>query len=217
MAGTVLSPGSSSEAAQRAVRGVARRIEQRLFPEAASAAEHWQRKVMNDAVDRHIEALGPERLSAAEISGANHAGKPWRSHVSLDFPEFDLCAPLAEGQQQFDVVICEQVLEHVTDPCSAARNLRRLCSPGGQAIVSTPFMIRVHELPAYGLRDYWRFTPRGLRHLLELGGFREIEVSSWGNRECIVGNMSRWSTYRRWMPMRNEADLPVQVWAYASA
>ena len=79
-------------------------------------------------------------------------------------------------------------------------------------------MIRVHELPAYGLRDYWRFTPRGLRHLLfELGGFKEIEASSWGNRECIVGNMSRWSTYRRWMPMRNEADLPVQVWAYASA
>ena len=30
-------------------------------------------------------------------------------------------------------------------------------------------MIRVHELPAYGMPDYWRFTPRGLRTLLERG------------------------------------------------
>lgn len=216
MAGTVLSPGSSSEAARRAVRGVARRIEQRLFPEAASAAEHWQRKVMNDAVDRHIEALGPERLSAAEISGSNHAGKPWRSHVSLDFPEFDLCAPLAEGQQQFDVVICEQVLEHVPDPFLAARNLRELCVPDGHVIVSTPFLIRVHEMALiHNMRDYWRFTPRGLRTLLERAGLVVDEVDSWGNRDCIAGNFDAWPAFRWWHSLRNEPDLPVQVWAFA--
>jgi SAM-dependent methyltransferase len=203
--------------AARAIRRVARRLERRLFPEAGSAAEHWQRKVMNDAVDRHIAELGPERLTAAEISGDNHAAKPWLSHVSLDFPEFDLCAPLAADQRRFDVVICEQVLEHVVDPCAAARNLHALCAPGGRAVVSTPFMIRVHELPLYGLPDFWRFTPRGLGALLESSGFNQVEVHSWGNRECIVGNMSRWARYRSWMPLHDDPDLPVQVWAYARA
>ena len=36
-------------------------------------------------------------------------------------------------------------------------------------IVSTPFLVKVHELPAYAMFDYWRFTPRGLRLLLEGG------------------------------------------------
>ena len=59
------------------------------------------------------------------------------------------------------MVICEQVLEHVDDPWAAVANLRELCAPGGHAIISTPFLIKVHEFPRYGMLDYWRFTPRG--------------------------------------------------------
>ena len=77
-----------------------------------------------------------------------------------ELPDFDLCAPIAV-ERQFDVVICEQVLEHVVDPWGAAANLRELTTPGGHVIVSTPFLIKVHELPSFELRDYWRFTPRG--------------------------------------------------------
>jgi SAM-dependent methyltransferase len=186
-----------------------------LLPEAGSGLDQWQRVVLYRAVDRHIEALGPERLSAAEISGDNHAGKPWRSFQSLDYPDFDLCAPLDGSRGRFDVVICEQVLEHVADPWLGARNLRGLCRPGGHVIVSTPFLIRVHELPMYGMKDYWRFTPRGLRTLLEQAGLEVDEVGSWGNRSCIDGNLRHWPAYRRWMSLRNEPDVPVQVWAFA--
>ena len=63
--------------------------------------------------------------------------------------------------------------------------------------------------------DYWRFTPRGLRTLLEGAGLEVERVESWGNRECVIGNFSRWSAYRRWHSMRNEPDFPVQVWAVA--
>jgi hypothetical protein len=113
------------------------------------------------------------------------------------------------------VVICEQVIEHVVDPVLAAENLRGLCSPGGHVIVSTPFLIRVHELPMYGMRDYWRFTPRGLGMLLERAGLTVQTVGSWGNRRCVTGNTDRWPAYRRWHSLRNEPDLPVQVWAFA--
>jgi hypothetical protein len=81
--------------------------------------------------------------------------------------------------------------------------------------VSTPFLIRVHELPAYGMPDLWRFTPRGLRRLLEDAGLRVDTVDAWGNRDCVAGNLDRWAAYRRWHSLRNEPDLAVQVWAFA--
>ena len=185
-----------------------------MVPDAASGTDQWQRVTLNRSVDEFLTSLDPASCRAAEISGSAHAGKPWKEFVSLDYPEFDLCAPLA-GQGPFDVVVCEQVLEHVVDPCAAARNLLRLTVPGGRVVVSTPFLIKVHELPLYGLNDYWRFTPRGLRLLLENAGLQVDDTHSWGNRSCVVGNFDRWPAYRRWLSLRSEPDLPVQVWAFA--
>lgn len=169
---------------------------------------------MDQAVGAYLDELGSERLDAAEISGSAHAKRTWASFQSLNYPDFDLCAPLTAGGR-FDVVICEQVLEHVVDPNAAVANLRGLVRPGGHVIVTTPFLVRVHELANYGMYDYWRFTPRGIRVLLERAGLEVVDVGAWGNRVCVQANLSRWSAYRSWHPLRNEPDVPVQVWAIA--
>lgn len=196
--------------------GVRRARKVFLLPEARAGLDQWQRVPLIQAVNHRVATLGPERLEAAEISGGDHAGKPWKRFVSLNYPEFDLCAPLSdELRASVDVVLCEQVLEHVIDPDAAVANLRGLVRPGGHVIVSTPFLIRVHELPAYGMNDYWRFTPRGLRTLLERAGLDVDEVGAWGNRSVIAGNLDHWPAYRRWHSLRNEPDIPVQVWAFA--
>ena len=65
------------------------------------------------------------------------------------------------------------------------------------------------------MQDYWRFTPRGLRTLLERAGLEVDAVGSWGNRRCVAGNLDHWPAYRRWHSLRDEPDLPVQVWAFA--
>lgn len=189
-----------------------RAADRAVFPPAAPAGEHWQRQVMNDAVEARIVALDPATKSVAEISGDLHSHRPWREYTALAWPEFDLSAPLTETRQ-FDVVICEQVLEHVPDPWAAVRNLFALCQPGGELIVSTPFLIKLHE--EFFQNDYWRFTPRGMRTLLEGAGFEVEELEAWGNRACVVGNFSSWSAHRRWLSLRNEPDFPVQVWAFA--
>jgi SAM-dependent methyltransferase len=192
-------------------------VDRLRLPDSQAPAEHWQRIVLNAAVDRFLGSLGPPSgLTAAEISGSAQAGRPWRSYAVLNYPEFDVCAPLTETRR-FDVVICEQVLEHVLDPWAAAANLRGLCVPGGHVVVSTAFLIRVHELPAYGMPDLWRFTPRGLRVLLQGAGLEVLAVEAWGNRDCVTGNFDRWAAYRRWHSLRNEPDLPVQVWGFARA
>jgi SAM-dependent methyltransferase len=199
---------------RRLPRRALARADRLVFPEAQSAAEHWQRVVMNKAADEFIQSLDPSVCTAAEISGDTHASRPWKEYASLMYPEFDLCAPLPD-ERKFDVVICEQVLEHVVDPCAAAANLHGLCAPGGHVIVSTPFLIRIHELALFLMRDYWRFTPRGLQILLERAGLEVVALGAWGNRECVVGNFSSWAAYRRWHSLRNEPDFPVQVWAFA--
>ena len=184
------------------------------YPETDDPANHWVRIVLNDAIDAHIRKLDPTASRAAEVSGDNHRTRPWLSYETLNYPDFDLCAPL-ELTKRFDVVICEQVLEHVPDPWTAAANLRELIRPGGHVIVSTPFLIRVHELPLFGMHDYWRFSPRGIRILLEGAGLVIDSVGSWGNRPAVAGNLSRWAAYRRWHSLRNEPDVPVQIWAFA--
>jgi SAM-dependent methyltransferase len=201
------------------LRKLARRaldaLDRRVYPEAHGASDQWQRVVMNEHVDRHLLSLEPERSTAVEISGDAQKSKPWKDFRSLNYPEFDLCAPLRADAGTYDVVICEQVLEHVVNPWVAAENLRKLCNPGGHVVVTTPFLIKVHEVPAWDLKDYWRFTPRGLRTLLESAGLRVETVGHWGNRQCVYGNLARWSSYRRWQPLGNRADTPVQVWAFA--
>jgi SAM-dependent methyltransferase len=188
--------------------------DEELFPEAASGADQWQRVAMNEAISAHIDSLDPAACRAAEISGDSHAGRLWKEHTSLNYPDFDLCAPVT-GRGTFDVVICEQVLEHVVDPWRAAANLRELTVPGGHVIVSTPFLIKVHELLLFGMHDYWRFTPRGLQVLLESAGLAVDTVDTWGNVACVVGNLRRWSSYRDWHPLENDPDVAVQVWAFA--
>jgi SAM-dependent methyltransferase len=200
--------------AREIVRNARDRVDRALFPEATGAEDQWQRVVMNEAIAAHLASLDPPGKTAAEISGGSHAERGWREFTSLNYPEFDVCAPV-EIEERFDVVICEQVLEHVPDPFGAARNLRELTVPGGHVIVSTPFLIKVHELPLFGMYDYWRFTPRGLRTLLESGGLVVDAVHTWGNRRCVTGNLQRWSSYRPWHSLRDDPELAVQVWAYA--
>jgi SAM-dependent methyltransferase len=205
---------SLRSALYRAGTGLRALRDRALYPEATDAARHWQRVAMNHAADARIEALGPSTHTAVEISGATHANRDWKEYITLDYPAFDICAPLTE-ERRFDVVICEQVLEHVEDPWKAAENLRGLCARDGLVIVSTPFLIKVHELPDLGMFDYWRFTPRGLRLLLERSGLEVESVGSWGNRQALVGNIRAWSARRPWHSLRNEPDVPLQVWAFA--
>jgi 2-polyprenyl-3-methyl-5-hydroxy-6-metoxy-1,4-benzoquinol methylase len=45
----------------------------------------------------------------------------------------------------FDVVICNEVIEHVHEPLQLLAEIHRLLKPGGTAVVTTP--IRLHETP----------------------------------------------------------------------
>jgi SAM-dependent methyltransferase len=168
----------------------------------------WLRTAMYRAIDERLEPIAPVS-DVVEISGGAFSGLPWRSYDRLTFPDFDLCAPGPHGQ--YDVVICDQVLEHVVDPVTAMRTLFALCRPGGLAVTMTPFLYFVHEAPG----DYWRFTPDGLALLFEHAGFEEVTVGSWGNRAAVAGHLfASIIVDLPWLPRRNRDNYPIQVWGF---
>ncbi len=179
--------------------------------EPETAEGQWLRAVMLPDTRAAFEQLDPPSLHVAEVSGDLWTATPWASHTQLDFPEFDLCRPPEVLPGPFDLVICEQVLEHVPDPLTAVRTLRRLCRDDGHVYVSTPFLVRLHDWPG----DYWRFTPDGLAILLRSQGLEPVWVRSWGNREVAIANFDSWVPRLAGQSLENEPQLPVSVWALA--
>ena len=62
----------------------------------------------------------------------------------------------------YDLVIMMEVLEHVKEPKKAISEIYRVLRPNGQLILSTPFILGIHDEP----HDYYRFTKYGLEYLL---------------------------------------------------
>ena len=149
--------------------------------------KHWVRVVMDREIEQYLMTLNPAGADAIEVSGSERSGLPWKSFTSVQYPDFDLLAPRDIGR--FDVVICEQVLEHVDDPWRGTQTLASLCKPGGAVVVSTPFMLRLHNSPV----DHWRFSPSGLSMLLRSSGLDAVTVGAWGNTWCIRRNHRRWA------------------------
>lgn len=177
------------------------------FP--ATVDRYWFRIAMYNSLQQRLAELEPAVLDAVEISGDAHGQRGWRTFTRLDYPDFDICAPTSHDR--YDVVLCDNVLEHVPDPFTATRTLFDLCRPGGLCFVGTPFLYRVHYAPG----DYWRFTRDGLERLLACAGFSEIATDSWGNRWCVGAHLFHdWFGIWRGMPMGNEAVLPIMVWAF---
>jgi SAM-dependent methyltransferase len=93
-------------------------------------------------------------------------------YVGVDIvenPAADLLGPveaLPVEDASFDVVLCNQVLEHCDDPAQAVRELHRVTAPGGRVLASTHGVAVYHPSP----NDLWRWTHAGLERLFEGNG-----------------------------------------------
>ena len=72
--------------------------------------------------------------------------------------------------EQFDLVVCTEVLEHLHEPERAVDVLRRLCAPGGRVALTVPD----------GAQDAWEghvnfWDESDLRTFLRPSGLTELE------------------------------------------
>jgi SAM-dependent methyltransferase len=75
----------------------------------------------------------------------------------------------------FDLIITQEMVEHVRDPFHAVREIARVLNRGGKLYLQAPFVIGYHPGP----EDYWRFTRAGLIRLVEQAGLecRRVEIA----------------------------------------
>ena len=85
--------------------------------------------------------------------------------------------------REFDLIIADQVFEHLKWPLRAGRNVYSMLKPGGHFIIATPFFSGAGTQRPNRLL---KMTANGLSYLLQECGFEpsEIRADSWGNRGC---------------------------------
>jgi len=173
--------------------------------------EQWMRVVYSREWREYLATLPLKSLRALEISPGDRPVIDRNSvayYRSVDFPEFDIAQDVLS--ETFDIIIAEQVFEHVRHPYKAASNVRKMLKDDGIFLIATPFLIKIHGYPY----DYTRWTPDGLRGFLEDCGFT-CEIRSWGNKKAAKANLSGWVEYGWGQDLRNQPAFPACVWAYA--
>jgi len=153
-----------------------------------AANSTWYNWYANDALARNVAemARGLTGTTVIDVGCGQSPYRPLVAHfqryVGLDAPGHpdsserpDVLADAGDlplRTASADLVLCTEVIEHVTDPVRVLFEAHRVLRPGGSLILSAPFTWPVHDEP----HDYWRFTEYGLRVLCERAGFRVATV-----------------------------------------
>jgi SAM-dependent methyltransferase len=115
----------------------------------------WKADLVGDLVQEYI--------------GVDHAGSIHDlSQVDVIGTAYEIPARSAS----FDCALCTSVLEHLEEPERALRECFRVLRPGGSAVYTVPAFWHLHEQP----RDFFRYTPFGLRYLFGKAGFEIVDV-----------------------------------------
>jgi len=89
-----------------------------------------------------------------------------------DGPNVDVVIePYYFGEEQYDVVVSGNCMEHVEDLVQWADAIKDIVKPNGLLCITTPFKINEHRHPV----DCWRVMPDGMRFL-----FRDMEIIECG-------------------------------------
>ncbi len=132
-----------------------------------------------------LTALPQHSLSVLDIGGRLQPYRPLfgercQRYVAIDIRQSPLVNVMARGEQlplkddQFDIVLCTQMLEYVPEPPRVIREIHRVLKPGAVLLLSVPAVF-----PTDSDEDLWRFTPGSLRLLLSC--FRNVEIRAEGS------------------------------------
>ena len=167
---------------------VQREARERLYPSLTNPSWLVLRR-RRHIFQKWISSLPGNDLEVLDVGGRIQPYRPLlvsrlRRYVAIDLrptPVIDVIANAEQipfGSDQFDLVICTQVLEYVREPAAVIQEIHRVLKPGGRLLLSAP---------AVGVRDAredrWRFLRAGLEDLLK--PFAETEIVPEGG--SIIG------------------------------
>ena len=136
-----------------------------------------------------LTRISGKELDVLDVGGRLQPYRPLlegrlRRYVAVDLRQTPLVTIVARGEQmplasdQFDLVICTQVLEFIPEPGAVIAEIHRVLKPGGCLLLSVPAVS-----PSDGDEDSWRFLQGSVRRLLSI--FKDFEIVPEGG--SIVG------------------------------
>ena len=106
--------------------------------------------------------------------------------------------------ESFDTVISTQVFEHVNNPFSVVREIKKVLKSGGNAIITAPFMIPFHADP----KDNFRFSREGLEEIFKSSGFEIVDSGIYGGFFTVLSEMIHFSWFS---PYNNKSGRFIAV------
>jgi SAM-dependent methyltransferase len=174
--------------------------------------KHLQRFLFY-AVNRYIrdgDAVGdigcgeqPLRLQVEALGGV-YTGIDVTQNTGNSVGIIASCTDVPLPNYYFNVILCTEVLEHVSDSYKAFRELARLLKPGGFLIVTMPFAYPLHEEPY----DFVRFTPYQFREYAENNDLQVLELTTSGNEIEVIATV--WDVM--WRQMLKDNSIVTMAW-----
>lgn len=135
--------------------------------------------------------------------------------TELPYPQYDITNK--DSWMDSDIVIADQVLEHVREPWKvfecASQSVKQAL------IITVPFLLKIHCCPG----DFWRMTPECIRSMGQSAGFSDIYIDSWGTASAVYWVNHYWDTWRmkeavpeaEWRAalIENDVENPIMIWA----
>jgi ubiquinone/menaquinone biosynthesis C-methylase UbiE len=107
-----------------------------------------------------------------------------------DYSQLDITGDLRNiplTENSVDTIICIEVLEHLPEPWKVITEFNRVLSKKGYLFLTCPQSHHQHQVPY----DFFRYTPFGLRSLLESNGFEVLKIKpQLGNFNHIYSEFS---------------------------
>jgi SAM-dependent methyltransferase len=99
----------------------------------------------------------------------------------------DICS-IPVKNEEFDYLICTEVIEHVPEPIKAVNEMARIAKKGALLFLTAPLASFLHQEPYH---YYGGFTPFWYEKILEEAGFSIITIERNGGFFSLFGQESR--------------------------
>jgi SAM-dependent methyltransferase len=179
---TERSPHASDDAQTRRKKAL-----QRKMAHVVCGSGGWVRREMRRFAADVREARVLELGSGRQDLGRDAYSMRWAFGESNEFVQSDIVPEYGhelvdvttmEFEDEFDVILCLNVLEHVYDFQNAIGRIHAALKPGGRVAIVVPVFYPYHDEP----NDYWRFTEHALRRMFET--FAAFELRHRGLRQA---------------------------------
>jgi len=144
----------------------------------------------------------------ADVTGIDYSREAidyFREHGVFDNVQFGNVEKLGELglEEQFDVIVAGDIIEHLSNPGLMLDGLRRFCRSDTALIITTPhsfglpnFLRHLAGRFCEGSEHVMTFNAQTLTHLLERHGYRIVQLHTCHQKHA---QGSRWFKLGRWL------------------